>query len=128
MEQAALNTVKQMWIDYREHGVETALGHLHPEVEFLAQDGVMWRGHDGVREFFEAFDASGARFSAAPYTFEPVGDGVIVAGHRRIRSPAGDRAEADYLYFSHRVHDGLITRLAAWPTREDAERDASSPD
>jgi ketosteroid isomerase-like protein len=124
MEQTALDTVKEMWIAYREQGVEVALQHLHPNVEFVAEDGVVWEGHDGVREFFERFESRGRRFSAAPYTFEPLGRGVVVVGHRRIRSADGQRADAENLYFSHRVDAGLITRLAAWDTREEAERDA----
>ena len=42
-----------------------------------------------------------------------------MAGHRRIGEGA------DYLYFSHRVEDGAITRIAAWSTREAAIADVT---
>lgn len=126
MSRPALDTVKLMWIDYREAGVETALRHLHPEVEFRSHEGALYRGHDGVRAFFVGFERRGARFTAAPYTFEPVGDGVIVAGHRRIQSQDESTTDSDYVYFSHRVDGDLITRLGAWITREEAERDAAA--
>ena len=57
--------------------------------------------------------------AAAPYTFEPHGQGVVVAGHRRIGEGS------DYLYFSHHVEDGAITRIAAWFTRDAAIADVT---
>lgn len=126
MARPALDTVKLMWIDYREDGVETALRHLHPDVEFRSHEGELYHGHDGVRAFFAGFERRGAQFTAAPYTFEPIGEGVIVAGHRRIRSEGEPAADAEYVYFSHRVDGDLITRLGAWFTREEAERDAAA--
>jgi hypothetical protein len=122
VDEQSLEIVKRMWIDYREQGVETALAHCHQEVEFQPDDGRVWVGHDGIRAFFSRFtEEQGRHFAASPYTFEPSGEGVIVAGHRRIRS--GDSSDSDYTYFSHHVHDGLITRVAAWNTREEATRD-----
>lgn len=114
-----LDTVKKMWIVYREEGVDSALQHLHPDVEFQAQDGHVWAGHAGVRDFFAQFERSGEQFSASPYTFEPHGHGVVVAGHRRIGE------DGDYLYFSHHVEDGTITRVAAWLTRDAAIADVT---
>ena len=114
-----LETVKRMWIAYREQGVERALEYLDPEVEFQAHDGHVWKGHDGVREFFAQFERSGEEFTASPYTFEPHGRGVVVAGHRRIGEGS------DYLYFSHHVNGGAITRIAAWSTRDAAIADVT---
>jgi ketosteroid isomerase-like protein len=115
-----LETVKRMWIDYREQGVAVALVHLHPDVEFHAYEGGTFIGHEGVREFFSSYDGE-VSFTASPYTFEPCGVGVIVAGHRRIHSPGSE--DSQYMYFSHHVQDGLITRIAAWPDRDAATRD-----
>ena len=115
----ALETVKRMWVAYREEGVDTALGYLDDDVAFQAHDGRVWRGHEGVREFFAQFERSGEQFAASPYTFEPHGHGVVVAGHRRIGEGA------DYLYFSHHVADGTITRIAAWFTRDAAIADVT---
>jgi hypothetical protein len=123
MSDTRLDLVKSMWIAYREQGVHPALRHLHPEVEFVVVDGTVWAGHEGVKKFFSLFELRGEEFAAAPYSFEPHGDGVIVAGHRRITSDGV--TDAGYLYFSHHVEDGLITRVAAWKTREEAERDVA---
>ena len=109
-----------MWIDFREQGVEVALACLHPDVEFQLDDGTVFVGHEQVRAFFARFDGE-RQFAAAPYTFEPCGEGVVVAGHRRIQTP--DSSQAEYTYFSHHVKDGLITRIAAWPDRDSATTD-----
>ena len=117
-----MEVVKRMWIDFRERGVDVALAHLHPDVEFQLDDGTVLEGHQGVRDFFDRFGGE-RQFAASPYTFEPCGEGVIVAGHRRIQTP--ETSESEYTYFSHHVRDGLITRVAAWPDRASATADLS---
>ena len=113
--------VRRMWTAYREGGAETALPLLHPEVEFVAADGTVYDGHDGVRRFFKAFDDQGQTFEASPYSFEGRGEAVLVAGHRRIRSSAGTTGA--YLYFVHVIRDGSIARLSAHTSREAALAD-----
>jgi hypothetical protein len=116
------DVVRGMWATYREAGLEGALPLLHPQVEFVAVDGTTYAGHDGVRNFFAAFEAQGQTFEASPYSFEGVGDAVLVAGYRRIRS--ADGTSGAYLYFVHVVDDdGLVTRLSAHATREAALAD-----
>ena len=119
-----VETVRQMWIDYRERGVEAALGLLDPEVVFRSFEGEVHTGRDGVRTFFARFGGE-MTFAASPYTFEPCGAGVVVAGHRRIRYP--DRMDSQYMYFSHHVRQGLVVRVAAWADRESATRDLLAP-
>jgi len=113
--------VRRMWTAYREGGVESALPLLHPDVEFVAVDGAAYPGHDGVRNFFKAFEQQGQTFEASPYSFEGQGEAVLVAGHRRIRS--ADGTSGAYIYFVHIVRDGLICRLSAHATRESALAD-----
>lgn len=126
MDEQSLEIVKRMWIDYRERGVGVALGHCRPDVEFRARDGRVWMGHEGIRAFFAQFTAvQGRHFAASPYTFEPSGRGVIVAGHLRIRSAT--TRDSDYIYFSHHVDDGVITRIAAWDSRGEATQDVKPP-
>ena len=35
-----LDAVRELWATYREHGVEQAIQLLHPEVEFVDEDGM----------------------------------------------------------------------------------------
>jgi ketosteroid isomerase-like protein len=112
--------VRAMWVAYREGDVEAALPLLDPEVEFVTSDGQVLRGAEEVRRFFRGFEERGQRFSAQPYSFERHGDCWIVVGNRRIRTQAGTSDE--HLYFVHVLRDGVIVRLAAYPTREGALR------
>jgi hypothetical protein len=113
--------VRRMWTAYREGGAEAALPLLAPTVEFVAVDGTVYDGHEGVRRFFKAFDDHGQTFEASPYSFEGRGEAVLVAGHRRIRS--ADGTTGAYLYFVHVIRDGLVARLSAHATREAALAD-----
>lgn len=116
-----MEVVKRMWIDFREKGVDVALAQLHPDVEFQLDDGTVLVGHQAVRDFFARFVGDGRQFAASPYTFEPCGEGVIVAGHRRIQR--GGASDSEYTYFSHHVQTRLITRVAAWLDRDAATAD-----
>lgn len=107
-----------MWIAYREGDVEAALPLLHPDCEFVIPGGRVYRGHDEIRRFFHRFDERGERFSAQPYSFERRAGGWIVVGNRRIQTADGMSDER--LYFTHVILDGVIVRLAAHSTREEA--------
>lgn len=108
--------VRAMWVAYREGDVEAALPLLASDVEFVTLDGRVHHGAEEVRRFFRGFEKRGQRFSAQPYSFERHGDCWIVVGNRRIRTEVGTSDE--HLYFVHIVRDGMIVRLAAYPTRE----------
>lgn len=115
-----IDTVRRMWVLLREGGPEAALATVHEHVIFVAADGQRFEGHDGVRAFFASFDARDERFIASPFTFEPIGDGVLVAGHRRI---AGDdrTIAAEHLHFTYRVTaGGVISDMRAFHDRETA--------
>jgi ketosteroid isomerase-like protein len=119
--EGSYDLVRRMWTAYREGGVEAALPLLDPDVEFVAVDGTNYPGHDGVRRFIKKFEDQGQTFEASPYSFEGLGDAVLVAGHRRIRS--ADGTDGAYLYFVHVIRDGLIARLSAHATRDAALAD-----
>jgi SnoaL-like domain len=116
-----LDAVRELWGTYREHGVQSAIALLHPEVEFVAQDGRVFIGHDGVRRFFTEFEQRGEEFVASPYSFELHEPDLLVIGHHRIRTPDGTRG--DYLFFVHGFRDGRVSRIAAHATKDAALTD-----
>lgn len=118
MSKEPLEIVRHMWIALREGGVEAALDACASDVRFTSAAGETFHGHEGIRAFFAQFDARAERFVAAPFTFEPVGDGILVAGHRRITGEEGTVAE--HLHFTHRVAGGRIVELAAFADRGSA--------
>lgn len=120
MQQAALDTVRRHWVLFREGGPDAALATVSPDIAFVAVEGRQFDGHDGIRAFFASFDARDERFAASPFTFEPHGDGVLVAGHRRV-SDAEHTVVAEHLHFTYRVaDDGLIFDMRAFADREQA--------
>lgn len=120
-----LAVVRRMWMIYRERGVAAALAELAADVRFVAHDGTAFDGHAGVRAFFAGFRERGEDFAASPFTFEPRGDGVLVAGHRRVKGRAGSRGE--HLWFAHRVRRGRIAWVAAFTDRERALEALGAP-
>jgi hypothetical protein len=116
-----LEAVRTLWGTYREGGVHEAIPLLHPEVEFVAHDGRVFKGHDGVRRFFGEFEQRGEEFTASPYSFELHEPDVLVIGHRRIRSAEGTRG--DYLFFAHAFRDGRVSRIAAHVSKDAALAD-----
>ena len=116
-----LEAVRELWSTYREDGAERAIPLLHAEVEFVDHEGRMFRGHDGVRNFFAEFEQRGEVFTASPYSFELHEPDLLVIGHRRIRSQDGTRG--DYLYFVHSFRDGRVSRIAAHTTKDAALAD-----
>lgn len=119
MTQDPLDIVRRMWVLLREGGPDAALAVVDPGVAFVAADGQQFDGHDGVRAFFADFDQRDERFVASPFTFEPTGAGVLVAGHRRIAGPDATVA-AEHLHFTYRVRDGRIFDMRAFTDRNAA--------
>jgi len=122
-----LDIVRRMWVLLREGGPDAALATVDVEVVFVAADGRRFDGHDGVRAFFASFDARDERFVASPFTFEPVGHGVLVAGHRRIAAEDAT-LRAEHLHFTYRVGgSGRIVDMRAFHDRESAIAELERP-
>jgi hypothetical protein len=119
-----LDAVHELWSTYREQGAEPAIRLLDSEVEFVANDGRTYRGHDGVRRFFAEFEERGERFMASPFTFEPHDPDLLVIGHRRIQSD--DSLRGEYLFFVHSFREGRVSRIAAHTSREQALADIAT--
>ena len=114
--------VHELWSTYREGGVDEAIQLLHRDVEFVDQEGRIFRGREGVQQFFSEFEERGERFMASVYTFELHEPDLLVIGHSRICSENGLRG--DYMYFVHGFRDGRVCRLSAHTSREAALSDA----
>ena len=119
-----LDAVHELWSTYREQGAEQAIPLLDPDVEFVAHNGRVYRGHEGVRRFFAEFEERGERFMASPFTFEPHDPDLLVIGHRRIQSD--DSLRGEYLFFVHSFRERRVSRIAAYTSREQALADIAT--
>ena len=116
-----LAIVHELWSTYREGGVDEAIPLLHRDVEFVDHEGRIFRGREGVQQFFAEFEERGESFMASVYTFELHEPDLLVIGHSRVRSEDGLRG--DYMYFVHGFRDGCVCRLSAHTSREAALSD-----
>ncbi len=104
----------------------------HPDVELHDRpdvpDGRVWRGVDGVRGFFEKTAESFDPIRWEPREFIDAGRHVVVRAHLvAYGASSGTRIEADEAQL-WTFQDGLLIRLQAFPTIEDAYATARALD
>lgn len=79
-----------------------------------------FRGHDGLRAWFERTDRLWAFIRVVTVTFEEVGDWVLVGGTARVRGRASPH-ELDLEFFSAaKAVDGRFVKLGLYVNRDDA--------
>ena len=72
---------------------------MDPEIEFFGptatvlNEGKCYRGHDGMRRYFQDADALWAELETVPSRYREVGNHVVVMG--RVRARARDGLELD---------------------------------
>jgi uncharacterized protein (TIGR02246 family) len=114
-----LDVVKALWAAWEKEGPEGVLKQMSPDVEWVAHEGQVYRGHEEIEAFVEGLRNNGVQIEPRPYSFEPHGDDcVIVAGGLRTRSRRGlSDVQRHWLY---RVEDGRVTHVESLSSREDA--------
>jgi ketosteroid isomerase-like protein len=108
--------------------VEAFIAGLDPGIEYhsaiTVPGGAVYRGHDGVRRYFEDFeDAWGDEFRVDPETFFDLGDHTLMFYVVRGR---GQQSGADVRMPGAQVckwRDGLMLYGKVYLAREDALRD-----
>jgi ketosteroid isomerase-like protein len=119
--------VRMLWASASRNDVDAL-------VSLTAQD-VDWRptavtagglhGHDALREYLDGLRTDGRLLDAHPYSFEAIGDCVIVSGVLRVRREDGG-VEAIQRWWVYRVVGGKVTAAGSQGSRADAVRDARS--
>jgi ketosteroid isomerase-like protein len=132
--QKNLETVKDWYArtggEYERGGLDAALGMIpkifDPEVEFspwLAREVEQrtYRGHDGLRIFFEELQDMLGEVRYAPPQFDPVSDDVIVVLTRLEGVGRGsDVPVGQDLGLIYEFRAGLVIRLTAFGSHEEA--------
>ena len=88
--------VRAVWGAARDNDVDTLVGLTAPDVEWrptAVVSGAL-HGHDALRDYLADLAAAGTLVDAHPYSFEALGDCVIVSGALRsgARGQRGDRS------------------------------------
>jgi hypothetical protein len=117
-----LEAVKALWAAWEKNGAEGVLRHMSPDAEWVAYEGRIYHGREEIEEFVEELRENDVQIEPRPYSFEPHGPCVIVAGGLRTRSRRGlSDVQRHWLY---RVENGLVTHAESLSSREEALRAA----
>lgn len=110
-----------MFAFWGDQDLEGILGCVDPELEWLtAADHQLYKGHEGVRQFFRRQEMDSERLEAPLQRLVEVGPGQILAvGRVRIMRPGRGLADSPGVWLFH-VSEGRITRIHAYASEREA--------
>jgi ketosteroid isomerase-like protein len=119
--------VRALWVAARDKDIDALLDLCAPDVDWCPTAVVTgsFHGREALRGYLEDLAANATLVAAHPYSFEAVGDCVVVSGALRLRAPDGS-AESVQRWWVYRVANGLIASAVSHASRDDACRDARS--
>jgi ketosteroid isomerase-like protein len=110
---------------FSEGGVEALLPFIHPEFEMttpasLAAEPDTYRGHEGIRRYFDSFYDAMDEIRFEPRELIPVGEGVIVPTTLRARGrTTAIEAEQDFVA-TWWLREGKAIRVEVHATLDEA--------
>ena len=110
---------------FNREGVEGILPFVHPEFEAttppdLASEPDTYRGHDGVRRWFDSFDEVMDEIRWDPHAFHDEQGRVLVEFTLRARGKTTGLDFGQEAVMAWKLRDGKATRLELYPTLEEA--------
>ncbi len=110
---------------FAEGGVEALLPYIHPEFEMttpagLAAEPDTYRGHAGVRRYFDSFDDAMTDVRLEPHEFHQVGELVVVEFTLRARGASTGIDAAIRAAQVWEVRDGKAVRVELFVGPEEA--------
>jgi ketosteroid isomerase-like protein len=120
-----VEVVRMLWATARRNDVDALVSLTAHDVDWqpTAVAAARLHGHDALREYLVGLRAAGRLIDAHPYSFEAVGDCVIVSGALRLRGEDGG-VEAIQRWWVYRVAGGKIAAAGSHDSRASALRDA----
>ena len=119
MSEEKVEVVRQAYAALAEDGVEAMLAFIDPEFEVttpssLASEPDTYRGHDGVRRYFDSFGEvmEGVYFEGREFT--AVGDKVIVDTTLHARGRTTGIAAEQHAFLDWTLRDGMAIRAEAY--------------
>ena len=132
MEREPVEVVRAAFEAFNEDGTEAFIEHIHPDVEFttpadLASEPDTYRGHDGVRRYWDSFFEIMEEIKVEPLALQDWGERLVVA-----EMLVTVRGRVTGLQVSQRAHivvtvaDGKALGLSFHPTLDEAEAAAEA--
>jgi ketosteroid isomerase-like protein len=110
---------------FNDRGVEGVIAYIHPEFEAttppnLATEPDTYRGHDGVRRWFDSFYEVMDEIRWDPQDFHAVGETVVVEFTLRARGKTTGLDFGQPAVMVWRFRDGKASRIELFETLDEA--------
>jgi ketosteroid isomerase-like protein len=116
--------VRRLFEGFNERDVDALVGLSDPDCEWLpfrAQlEGIVYRGHEGIRLFVRDMDEDWAAFRIDPLEFHDGGERIAVIGRVRALGRGGSVDVDSRAGFSFELRSGRIMRLTSHSNPEGA--------
>jgi ketosteroid isomerase-like protein len=117
--------VERGFAAFNESGVDGILPFIHPEFEAitppeLASEPDTYRGHDGVRRWFDSFYEAMDEIRWDAHEFHEVGDRVVVEFTLRARGKTTGLDFGQDAVMVWQLRDGQAIGLELFPTLDEA--------
>ena len=117
-------TLKRGYAAFKNRDFDELVAVCHPEVEFTSlireSEGGVYRGHEGVRQFFQGVLDVLPDWSPELDSFEDHGDRLLVRAVIHASPPGGDVPMEQVVWQAVRLRDGLAIRWDFFRTEEEA--------
>ena len=125
MTESDIEVVKRGFEAFNQRGVNGILEFIHPEFETstppeLASEPDTYRGHDGVKRYFDSFYEAMDEIRWEAHSFEEAGDRVIVDFTLHARGRATGIDTELHAVQVWELHSGKAIGLELYPTLEQA--------
>ena len=126
-----LALVMRGWELWNRRDIDGALELIHPDVEWrpgplLLDVDEVYRGHEGVRRFWDEFMAPFDSISVEPERHASAGGEVVIQAHFRARGREGVTGEVT-VHHRYTIRDGKLALFHAYPSWEEAVAAAGLP-
>jgi len=120
-----LEIVQRGFDAFNETGVEGILPFIHPEFEAttppnLASEPDTYRGHDGIRRWFDSFDEVMEEIRWDAHGYQQVGDQVVVEFTLRARGKTTGLDFGQDAVMVWSLRDGKAIRVELFETLDEA--------
>lgn len=122
----AIAKLRSAYDAFNRGDIDSAVQFLDPEVEWTEPlefpGGGTYRGIDGARRYLAQSRAGAAQVISEPEEFIPAGNRIVVFVQARVLPKNSNTWQEISLADVYTIHNGRVTKMRAFASREDALR------
>ena len=123
--------LKRGYVAFQNRDFDELVAVTHPEIEFTSlireSEGAVYRGHQGVREFFESLLEVLPDWIPVLDSYEDHGDRMLAKATIHASPPGGDVPMEQVMWQAIRLRDGLAIRWDFFRTEDEARAALTDP-